>query len=133
MNTTLTEDDLLTRLTKEELDELTTTLIEAGQADPVQKAIDGALGEIKASIDPDALENVSPELLYRVWLSLAVPLLYPRRAPVPDKHVKEQEWARQFLDRAREGNVRHKTVEIVKNPSDRTSTSNPTRDSLKGL
>lgn len=105
MTTTLAEADLLTRLTQEELDELTTTAIESGQSDPVAKAIAGGLGEIKVHVDPDALEAVSAEMLYRVWLSLAVPLLYPRRAVVPEKHVAEQKWAREFLSRAGEGKV----------------------------
>jgi hypothetical protein len=48
---------------------------------------------------------VSAEQLYRVWLALAVPLLYPRRAVVPEKHAKEQTWAREFLERAAEGKL----------------------------
>ena len=105
MTTTLTSDDLLTRLPQEELDELTATAIESGQADPLQKAIDGGLGEIKVHISPDDLEAVSTEIMYRIWLSLAVPLLYPRRAVVPDKHLKEQSWAREFLAKTAEGKV----------------------------
>ena len=103
MNVTLTRADLLTRLTTEELDELTATAIEDGQSDPVQKALDGGLGEIKAHVDVDAFESVSEEMVYRVWLSLAVPLLYPRRGVVPEKHVKEQTWAREFLRTISEG------------------------------
>jgi hypothetical protein len=105
MTITITSDDILTRLNKEELDALTATAIEAGQADPVQKAIDGALGEIKVAIDPDDLEAVSAEMLYRVWLSLTIPLLYPRQGAVPDKHLKEQQWAREFLDRCAKNEV----------------------------
>jgi len=129
MTTTITSDDLLTRLTKEELDELTAVAIEAGQASPVQKAIDSGLGEIKLSIDPEALEGISPEMLYRVWLSLAVPLLYGRLATgIPEKHLKEQAWAREFLDRARQGNIRGSATEIVRQP-----TQPATRETLEGL
>lgn len=103
MTTTLTSADLLTRVTQEELDELTASQIEAGQSDPVQKAIDGGLGEIKVHVAAEAFEAVSPEMVYRVWLSLAVPLLYPRRAVVPQKHLDEQKWAREFLARVSEG------------------------------
>lgn len=128
MTTTLTSDDLLTRLTKEELDELTTTAIEAGQADPSDAAIAGGLGEIKLAIDPDVLESRSPEMLYRIWLSLAVPLLYPRRAVVPEKHVNEQKWARETLARFLDGNLKSGAVVVVRAP-----TQPATRDTLKGL
>lgn len=128
MTTTLTEADLLTRLTQEELDELTTTAIEAGQSDPQAKAIAGGLGELKVHLDVDALEAVSAEMLYRLWLSLAVPLLYPRRAVVPEKHVAEQKWAREFLTRASKGETRGGAVEVVRQP-----TQPATRDTLNGL
>jgi hypothetical protein len=105
MTTEITSADILTRLTQEEFDELTASQIEDGQADPVAKAIAGGLGEIKLAIDPDTLEATSEEMLYRVWLSLAVPLLYPRRAVVPEKHLKEQTWAREFLARIVKGEV----------------------------
>jgi len=105
MTTTLTSEDLLTRMTQEEFDELTASQIESGQSDPVAKAIDGGLGEIKVYLSPDTLEAVSTEMMYRVWLSLAVPLLYPRRAVVPEKHLKEQTWAREFLTKLSEGKV----------------------------
>ena len=129
MTTTLDSDDLLTRLSQEELEELTETAIESGQTDPVTAAINGGLGEIKTYIDPDALEAISPEMLQRIWLCLAVPLLYPRRAgAVPEKHAKEQTWAREFLERARQGNLRPGKIEIVNEPS-----VTATRDKLKGL
>lgn len=128
MTTTLTEADLLTRLTQEELDELTTTAIEEGQSDPQAKAIDGGLGEIKVHVDPDALEAQSAEQLYRLWLALAVPLLYPRRAVVPEKHLKEQTWAREWLKNARKDGIKSGAVEVVRQP-----TQPATRDTLKGL
>lgn len=127
----LSASDLLTRLTKEELDELTTTAIESGQADPVTKAIDGGLGEIKVHIDPGILEERSPELLYRIWLSLAVPLVYPRRAVVPEKHLKEQDWARQTLTRLNDGTIKKGSIETI--TRDTTSTDNVTRAKLNGL
>ncbi|HMP82616.1 MAG TPA: hypothetical protein PKA41_07955 [Verrucomicrobiota bacterium] len=105
MTTSITINDLLTRLSQDELDELTATAIQDGQADPVATAIAGALGEIKLHLDPDALEASSEEMLYRLWLSLAVPLLYPRRAVVPEKHLKEQTWAREFLAKALKGEI----------------------------
>lgn len=96
----ISTQDLLTRLTREELDELTATALEDGQADPVEAAIEGALGEIKLAVDPASLPD---ETLRRLWLSLAIPLCYPRRAVVPDKHAKEQTWARDTLKDIRSG------------------------------
>lgn len=128
MTTTITTDDLLTRLTKEELDELTTTAIESGQTNPQDKAIAGALGEIKLSIDPDALEAENPEILYRLWLSLAIPLLYPRRAALPDKHKTEQDWARDVLKQLNTGGIRGSGFTVIRQP-----TQPATRDSMNGL
>ena len=97
---TLTIDDVLTRLTNEELTELTAANLEAGQADPMQAALDGALAEINLTVDATTLPD---DLLYRLQLSLAIPLMYPRRIPMPDRHKDEQTWARGALEGLRSG------------------------------
>lgn len=131
MTTTLDSDDILTRLTQEELTGLTADL-ESGQTDPVDAAIAGGLGEIAAAVDPDALEAVSAGMLQRVWLSLTVPLLYSRQASgVPDKHLKEQTWAREYLARVSKGETRSRTVELV--TRDTAPTDAVTRTKLNGL
>lgn len=96
----LAQKDVLTRLTQDELDELTAANLSSGQADPMQKALDQALAEIELNVDATTLPD---DLLYRLWLSLAVPLMYPRRIPMPDRHKDEQTWARGMLDNIRAG------------------------------
>lgn len=97
----LTENDFLTRLAKKELDELVATAIESGQTDPLTTAAASALAELETSVNPFALSDA---MRLRLELSLAVPLLYARRANgVPEKHEKEQTWAREFLKDVRDG------------------------------
>jgi hypothetical protein len=110
---TLTINDVLTRLTKDELDELTTANVEAGQADPMQKALDQALAEINLFINATTLAD---DLLYRLQLSLAIPLMYPRRIPMPDRHKDEQSWARDILTRLSKGEISAANFTVVRQP-----------------
>lgn len=98
---TLTEDDLLTIITRDELDEIAATDLESGQDDPIEEAIADALGFIRLFVDPDTLEDDSLKVM---WRHLSVCRLYSRKGVgTPDKHKEHCTEIKDALKAMRDG------------------------------
>ncbi len=100
----LVAEDLLAIISREELDGLTTNLIEMGQPEPVATSIREALGTIGMYIDPFLLKD---DALARIWRILAVCWLYNRLSTLPEKREKEQSWAIGVLEAIRDGKFKN--------------------------
>jgi hypothetical protein len=97
---TLVEADLYTAISKTELDGYAQTLVESGQADPVETAIAEALAVIKLYVDPYKLADGA---LAKLWKTLAVCWIYNRVGTIPAKREKEEAWAMKMLEDIRDG------------------------------
>lgn len=111
---TLTENDLLAIISKDELDGLARELIQPGQPDPVEAAISDSLATVRIYTDPF---RMSDDALRKVWRILAVCAIYNRLGTLPEKREKEQGWAIELLKEIRDGKFKNLDVDETIEPT----------------
>ena len=119
---TLAATDLYTAISKTELDGYAQTLVESGQADPVDTAIAEALAVIKLYVDPFKLADGA---LAKLWKTLAVCWIYNRVGTIPVKREKEEQWAIETLKDIRDGLHKNLIIDDTIEPAQKSNYGGP--------